>query len=98
MEQAQMAWVLIAALAGVLAGGGGVFVVLSRANRSVELKDSTEKLLASLVPQEILQEVSLLAHRAFGLAEQYGGLVQQGILDAAEFVGDVTDGQPNANE
>lgn len=88
-------WVLIAALAGVLAGGGGVFVVLARANKSVELKDSTEKLLASLVPQETLNEVALLSHRAFDFAERYGAQVQQGILDAAEFVGDVTDGQSN---
>lgn len=96
MQEAQLAWVLIAALAGVLAGGGGVFVVLSRANKSVELKDSTEKLLASLVPQETLQEVSLLAHRAFDVIDAYGERVRQAGLDAAEFISDVTDQQPNS--
>lgn len=95
MEQASLIVAVIAALSGVLVGGGGVFVVLSRANQSKDLKDSTEKLLASLIPESTLQEVSILAHRAFDLVEAQGAKFQQAILDSAEFIETVTDGKPN---
>lgn len=54
-------FILISALSGVLAGGGSVFLIMSRANQSVPLKDSTEKLLADSVPQPALN----LIHDAF---------------------------------
>jgi hypothetical protein len=94
--EANVVLVIVGVVSGILLGGGGMFVYLSKLNQSKEAKDSVESLLFAAVPQEALQEVSLLAHRAFDLAERYGDLVQQGILDATEFITDVTDGEPNA--
>ncbi|MBZ0316345.1 MAG: hypothetical protein K8L91_08000 [Anaerolineae bacterium] len=51
-------FILISALSGVLAGGGTVFVVMSRANQNVQLKDSTEKLLADSVPQPVIHTMN----------------------------------------
>lgn len=95
MEQVAIVWVLIGALAGVIAGGGTVAVVLQRANRSKELKDTTEELLAKAVPMSALEIVSATANRAIDLAERYGEQVRQTVIEGATFIRDVTDGQPN---
>lgn len=74
---------VIAGLAGVLIGGGGVAAVLGRANQSKDLKDSTEKLLADSVPQAALQTIN----QGVAMAQE-----------ALKFVAAVTDGLPNPPE
>lgn len=95
MEQVSILWVFVMGLAGVVAGGGMVSVVLQRANRSKELKDSTEQLLANSVPPSALDVVSNIANRAIDLAERYGDEARKALIEGATFVRDVTDGKPN---
>lgn len=95
MEQVGILWVLVAALAGVIAGGGTVSVVLARANRSKELKDTTEQLLADAVPQAALDQFSALMNRVIDVVERRGAEAQRIITEGATFLRDVTDGQPN---
>lgn len=59
---------VVAALAGVLIGGGSMAVILGRANQSKQLKDSTEKLLADLVPQKTVDGLNDLARGTQQLA------------------------------
>lgn len=95
MEQVSILWVLIGALAGVIAGGGTVAVVLQRANRSKELKDTTEQLLANSVPQSTLETFSALMNRVIDVVERRGEEAQRIIMEGATFLRDVTDGKPN---
>src|SRR5574342_239478 len=82
---------LVGALSGVLVGGGGVAVILARANQSKELKDSTEKLLAELVPADVVKQMNALFKTALDKLPSATSTIQ----NAAEFVVGVTDGQVN---
>lgn len=104
-------YLLIAAAAGLLVGGGGVAVILSRANQNLQLKDSTEQLLANNVPPETVRLIHNLAEgaqqttgfllRQFsfpGVPEAIAEAIKQGASiagQAADFVEAVTDNQPN---
>ena len=111
-NQVNVIWLLVAALAGTLVGGGGVAVVLARANQNVQLKDSTEQLLANNVPQDTVKLVHNLAEGSQQIAAfligqfKYAGVpgpianaIKEGAgiaVQAADFVAAVTDGKPNA--
>lgn len=104
-------FILISALSGVLAGGGTVFVIMGRANHSVQLKDSTEKLLADAVPAETVRLIHNLAEGAQqttgfllkqfsfpGVPEAIANTIKAGVQvagQAADFVEAVTDGEAN---
>lgn len=77
-----------AALFGVLAGGGGVAVIMARANSNVQLKDRTEDLLHGSVPQSVIDDAHRVTNRVLDILESIG-------KPALTFVRDVTDGQPN---
>lgn len=87
-ENINLIMIIISVLSGVLVGGGGVFAVLSKANQSIQLKDSTEQLLANLIPAEAVTMINGLAHRALDLVPS--------AKEAVEFVESVTDGEDNA--
>ncbi len=71
---------IVSNLLAVIIGGGGAVAILSRANQSKPLKDSTEQLLYESVPTGTLK-----------LLLQVG----KGLEPAGEFLQDVTDGEPN---
>lgn len=77
-----LSYPVLAALFGVLAGGGTVFAVMSRANQSRPLKDSTEKLLFDSTPPETINKLHQLAM-----------LIKGG----ASFLENVTDGDENVS-
>lgn len=79
---------VVAALSGVLLGGGSVAVVAARANASKPLKDSTEALLAAAVPAAITAQVNHTAQIALSLIEKV-------VVPSIEFINQVTDGQEN---
>lgn len=83
-----LAVVFASALFSVLAGGGTMAVILARANRDVPAKDSTEKLLASLVSEDMVREANAVTNRVLDILESIG-------KPALTFIRDVTDGQPN---
>lgn len=104
-------YLLIAAAAGLLVGGGGVAVILGRANQNLQLKDSTEQLLANNVPPETVRLIHNLAEgaqqttgfllRQFsfpGVPEAIANAIKSGATiagQAADFVEAVTDGETN---
>lgn len=75
-------------LAAVLIGAGTVAAFFRRANASTELKDSTERLLADLVPIETVKQIN-------DINKRLTDLLQNVISPAAEFIDAVTDGKPN---
>lgn len=87
----EMILLFVGPLVGVLLGGGGVFAVLSRANRNAELKDSTEKLLADSVPQSYLESAQQVTLAMLAQVDTAVAAVK----DTLQFVKDVTDGKPN---
>jgi hypothetical protein len=89
--QFEMILLFVGPLVGVLLGGGGVFAVLSRANRNVELKDSTEKLLADSVPQSYLDSAHQVTLAMLSQVDTAVGAVR----DTLEFIRDITDGRIN---
>lgn len=104
-------YLLIAAAAGLFVGGGSVAVILGRANQNLQLKDSTEELLANTVPAETVRLIHNLAEgaqqttgfllRQFsfpGVPEAIASAIKSGAAvagQAADFVEAVTDGEPN---
>ncbi len=81
MENLDLILPVLSGFIGIFIGGGGVLAVLARANQSKQLKDSTEQLLYNAIP---IEKLPLL--RQIGVAFKEG----------AEFIADVTDGEPNA--
>lgn len=77
-----------AAFFGVLVGGGGAAVIFARLNKDKELKDTTEALLAASIPQSALSTINTVSVRALDVLDKI-------INPALEFVGSVTDGEPN---
>lgn len=104
-------WILVAALAGILVGGGGATVILARANASKPLKDSVEELLAKSIPPEYVNAIHNLAQgsqqitgfmvgqfKYAGVPGPIAAAIQEGALvaqQAADFVESVTDGETN---
>ena len=95
MNDVNLVFVIVSVIAGLLvglpAGAAGALALVQRANESKELKDSTEQLLASQVPADVVREINQTANNALRMMDQVFAAFKQGVF----FIRDVTDGQPN---
>lgn len=92
------ALVLISALSGIVVGSSSAFIFFSRLVKDQKATDATEKLLAMLVPETTLKEVSTLASQGMALADKYGEQSVQTTRDFLTFVRNITDMEPNILE
>lgn len=95
MDTVSIIWVLVGTLAGVIAGGGTAAMVLARANRSKELKDTTEELAFKSIPPQALETINAMTTRFVDFVERHADALKEIALQGGAFVRDVTDGLPN---
>lgn len=95
MNEINLTFVLVSAIAGILvglpAGMAGALALIARLNASKETKDSAEQLLSRGVPPETVSEINMIANRSLQLMEGVFSAIREGAI----FVRDITDGKPN---